>query len=408
MNSLQTNPFIIGFPAEGGHFADRVAELRRIVVALTDPASRLVVYGDRRQGKTSAILAAAAAARANGENVALVDLAKVTSMEAAAQRVLDAVHRELGRRWTDTAVRLIQRMRNAQVSITTTADPVTGAPSVSFSVLPPLQAAAAAVRPGQVFADTLNAVEEELRERGETLGLALDEFQRLARWDPEIDWLLKGTLESHRRISYVLAGSEKSLIEQMLDAKKAGLWKVAEILDLQPIPVDLFAPWITERAAASGVAIPDAVARQLVQVAGPRTRDVVQLARVLWDVLPDDTAATAEDVATALGVLVTEQSALYLRAWERLESDAHRTLLVLMAHDPHVEPTGTDTLRRWPLKPKSTMARIVTQLIGEELVLRDAEGAYRFDDPFFRRWIEVNVFPDFGFAVPSTSSAPAS
>jgi AAA+ ATPase superfamily predicted ATPase len=405
MNRPQTNPFIIGFPAEGGHFADREAEVQRIVVALTDPASRLVVYGDRRQGKTSAILAAAAEARANGENVALVDLAKVTSMEAAAQRVLDAVHRELGKRWTDSAVRLIQRMRNAQVSISTTADPTTGAPTVSFSVMPTAVPAASAVRPGQVFVDALNAVEEELRERGETLGLALDEFQRLARWDPEIDWLLKGTLESHRRISYVLAGSEKSLIEQMLDAKKAGLWKVAEILDLQPIPPELFAPWLAERATAGGVALSLEVARQLMAVSGPRTRDVVQLARVLWDMLPDGATATRLDVAHALEVLVTEQSALYLRMWERLESDAHRTLLVLMAHDPHIEPTGTETLRRWPLRPKSTMARIVLQLIDEEHVVREADGSYRFDDPFFRRWIEVNLFRDFGFAVPRLEGA---
>ncbi len=399
MANAQTNPFIIGFPAEGRHFADREAEVRRIVTALTDPASRLVVYGDRRQGKTSAILAAAAQARANGENVALVDLSKVTSMEAAAQRVLDAVHRELGRRWKDAAMSIVQRMRNAQVSITTTADP-SGIPSVSFSVTPAAQKTTSPVRAGQVFVDTLNAVEEELRERGETLGLALDEFQRLARWDDEIDWLLKGTLESHRRISYVLAGSEKSIIEQMLDTKKAGLWKVAEILDLQPIPIALFAPWIVERATSSGVRLSVEVAEQLIAVAGPRTRDVVQLARVLWDLLPDQAVATRDDVAKALEVLVTEQSALYLRSWERLESDAHRTLLVLMAHDPQVEPTGTDTLRRWPLRPKSTMARIVTQLVDEELVVRESDGSYRFDDPFFRRWIEVNVFRDFGFQTP--------
>jgi hypothetical protein len=303
-------------------------------------------------------------------------------------------------------------MRNAQVSITTTADPVTGAPSVAFNVAPaaaPVGSQSAADdRPGALFVAALNAVEEELRERGETLGLALDEFQRLSRWDPEIDWLLKGTLESHRRISYVLAGSERSLIEQMLDTKKAGLWKVAEILDLQPIPPDLFAAWIRDRATASGVTVPLAVAHAIVAAAGPRTRDVVQLARVLWDLLPDGAVAETADVQAAMRVLVTEQSALYLRAWERLESDAHRTILVLMAHDPHVEPTGTDTLRRWPLRPKSTMARIVTQLIDDEIVQRDTTGAYRFDDPFFQRWIEENVFRDFGFAVPAMSPAPTS
>lgn len=401
----QPNPFVIGHPAEGAHFADRKAEVRRIVTALTDRASRLVVYGDRRQGKTSAILAAAEAARRDGENVALVDLAKVTSMEAAAQRVLDAAHRELGRRWKDVALSLVQRVRNAQVAITTTTD-ASGTPSVSFTVSP----VPTASRPGHVFVEALNAVEEELRERGETLGLALDEFQRLVRWDPEIDWLLKGTLESHRRISYVLAGSERSLIEQMLDAKKAGLWKVAEILDMQPIPADEFSAWIAERAQGSGVAIPLDVATLVVTVAGPRTRDVVQLARVVWDLLPDGSVATRDDVATALGVLVTEQGALYLRAWERLASDAHRTILSLMAHDAHIEPMAATTLRRWPLPPKSTVARIVASLVDEELVVREADGAWRLDDPFFARWIAVNVFQDFGFMIPAVpaDTAPGS
>ncbi|MCA0375380.1 MAG: hypothetical protein LCH84_06910 [Gemmatimonadetes bacterium] len=388
-----TNPFIIGHPAEGAHFADRTQEVRRIVTALTDRASRLVILGDRRLGKTSAIRAAADVARREGEHVALVDLSTVTSMEGAAQRVLDAAHRELGRRWKDAALSLVQRMRGAQVSITSSTD-AAGAPSVAFSIAPavaPSTGDGTAGRAGQVFIDALNAIEEELRERGETLGLALDEFQRLARWDPDIDWLLKGTLEAHRRISYVLAGSERAIITQMLDAKKAGLWKVAEVLDMQPIPTAEFASWMTGQAQGSGVAIPIDVAEAVIAAAGPRTRDVVQLARVLWDLLPRGSVATPADVGSALDVLVTEQSALHLRAWERLASDAHRTLLALMARDPQVEPTASATLRRWPLPPKSTVARIVTSLVDDEYVVRSADGSWRLDDPFFARWIVVSV-----------------
>jgi hypothetical protein len=172
--------------------------------------------------------------------------------------------------------------------------------------------------------------------------------------------------------------------------------------------VSRFAAWIAERADASGVTVPETVARLVVAVAGPRTRDVVQLARVLWDRLPEGGVASDADVDAALRALVTEQEALYRRAWEGLESDAHRTLLVLMAHDPHVEPTGTDTLRRWPLRPKSTMARIVTQLLDAEIIGRDADGAFRFDDPFFKRWIEAQLFGDFGFAVPPIAPVRAS
>src|SRR5215213_1152734 len=88
---LPVNPFLIGHLAEGEGFCDREREVERISTALLDASSRLVVYGDRRLGKSSALLAAANVARSRGQAVALVDLANATGAAAAAQRVLTAV-----------------------------------------------------------------------------------------------------------------------------------------------------------------------------------------------------------------------------------------------------------------------------------------------------------------------------
>src|ERR1044072_7664410 len=49
------NPFEIGLIAQGNHFADREEEVERIARAFQSPGSRLVVYGDRRLGKSSAM-----------------------------------------------------------------------------------------------------------------------------------------------------------------------------------------------------------------------------------------------------------------------------------------------------------------------------------------------------------------
>ena len=51
----RSNPFLPSVPARGAHFADREREVARIAEAYRTPASRLVVYGERRMGKTSAI-----------------------------------------------------------------------------------------------------------------------------------------------------------------------------------------------------------------------------------------------------------------------------------------------------------------------------------------------------------------
>lgn len=390
------NPFVIGHPAEGSNIADRNSEIDRVTRAFADPSSRIVVYGDRRMGKTSVVAAAASAAKSQGTPVAVVDLAKVTSAEAAVQRVLGAVHKEIGARWRDTAMSLIQRLRPGTVSLSGGLD-ATGSPTVTFSVTPVTTAAEGT----GLFTDVLDAVEAELVSRGLSMGIALDEFQRLRFWcGHEIDWPLKAMLERHRRISYVLAGSERTLIAQMLDNKKAGLWKLVEILDVQPIPPGVFAQWLTDRAATTGVRFDAAVSEMVVRLAGPRSRDVVHLARVLWELTHDYGEASTDDVATAMDQLVLEQSALYLREWTQLESDVERKILLLLADDPRTELTATSTLRRYQLGPKTTVHRSLQRLISGEVVVAVGKDERTFDDPFFRRWVQVNALEDIGRPIP--------
>lgn len=77
--------------------------------------------------------------------------------------------------------------------------------------------------------EVLNALEAKLTERNLTLGLGLDKFERLGTWyGDDVAWQRKKLPERRRRIAYVFAGSARSLIEQVLQNRKAGLWKVVE------------------------------------------------------------------------------------------------------------------------------------------------------------------------------------
>lgn len=388
------NPFVIGHPASGLHFADRKTEVARIKAALTSPSDRLVVYGDRRLGKTSAIDAAAAAVQAAGGHAAVVDLAKVVTPESAAQRILASVHAAIGRRMKDVALALIGRMRPGTISVSASTD-AAGAPSVSFSVSP----ASTTGDSAQLFTDVLDAVESELAARDLTMGLALDEFQRLVHWGgADIGWQLKSTLERHRHIGYVLAGSEKGLIDQLLQDKKSGLYKLADILDMGPVPGADMVEWIMSRGHATGLTINPDAATAVVSLAGPRTRDIVQLARALWTLRIGRGAADREHVQTALEQLVTEQGALHLQAWNRLANDTQRKILALVVHAPKIEVTSHATLSRYRLGPKSNVSRAVHDLIASEVLVRAADSSLLFDDPFFREYVRTKVGETFGFA----------
>jgi hypothetical protein len=97
----------------------------------------------------------------------------------------------------------------------------------------------------------------------------------------DIDWPLKELLERHRRIGYVLAGSERTIIEQMIGNKKTGLWKLVDVLDMKPIEPEILNRWLVERAAARRLELSSEAAGAIIRLAWPRTRDIVQLARAV-------------------------------------------------------------------------------------------------------------------------------
>lgn len=381
------NPFIIGHHAEGDGFCDRRAEVQRIAATLRDPSSRMLVYGDRRLGKSSTIHEAARLVRQEGQPVVVVDLAVASTAPVAAQRILAAVHRELGTRWKDLATRLLSRLRPGAFSLQATTD-AQGQPSVTFQVTPSV-----AARDAPLVTEVLDAVEAELTARNLTLGLGLDEFQRMGRWyGDDIAWQLKELLERHRRIAYVLAGSERALVEQMLKNRKAGLWKVVDVLDMRPIPVGEMARWISARATSTGVTLDLIIAAGIVRLAGPRTRDIVQLARATWDWSRSDGESARDAAEQAMEDLVLEQGALHQRQWDRL-TDVTRSILVALARNAEVQILAAKTLTDFGLGPKSTVSSALDDLVGREVLVRRGQhgGAYNFDDPFFRRWVQIST-----------------
>ena len=381
------NPFVIGHHAEGVGFCDRRTEVERIARALADPGARLLVYGERRLGKSSTIHEAARVVRAQEHPVIVVDLAVATTAAAAAQRILTAVHRELGHRWRDRASRLLSRLRPGAFSLQASTD-AAGQPSVTFQVSPSVPAT-----DPQLVTEVLDAIEAELAARKLTMGVCLDEFQRLGRWyGADVAWQFKELLERHRRIGYVLAGSERTVIEQLLEDKKAGLWKVVDVLDMQPVPAADMAKWIVDRSKATGVAIDIILGASIVRMAGPRTRDIVQLARATWERARLHTTVARDTAELAMRDLVLEQGALHQRQWDAL-TDVARAITSVLARHPDVQLLASKTLVDFALGPKSTVKSALDEMLAREVLARVSHGtgaSYVFDDPFFREWVRAN------------------
>ncbi len=390
--AAKRNPFEIGLRASGQHFADREAETARMTRAFTEAGSKLVVYGDRRLGKSSALDRAAEEARKQGVPVAIASLATAKDSADAAQRVLAAVQGAVGKGWRE-AVEQIAASLNATVEIKPSSEPGS-LPSVAFGF-----GARDRGSEHRLLSDALDAVNTLLERRGTTLGIGLDEFQRIHEWGGEdAEWALKDVFERHRRVGYVLAGSKRHQIEAMVTKKGRALWKQVDLLAFGPIAADELAAWIAAHAGRTGVRIPLDEADAIVRYAGPRTRDVVQLARAVWDDYGRGGEAPAGAAAASMERLVREQAALHEAVWRGLSASQAKVMRALAA-EPGLQPTGAEASRRYGLGPKSTISSALNALVEAELLAR-AGAAYEFDDPFFRRWVQVFVLPDLGLSAP--------
>jgi hypothetical protein len=392
----EQNPFVVGLLAQGRRFANRESEVERMEQALSEPGSRLIVYGDRRLGKSSALDRAAEFVRKRGTPAIVASLATASDPGEAAQRVLSALQKEIGRNWRD----LMDQIANS-LKIGFEVDPspmqIGGLPTMRLSL--GLQKPDSATR---LLPDVLSAINEQMEKRGETMGIGLDEFQRIHEWGGEdAEWALRDALQKHAAIGYVLAGSKRSLIEAMVTDKGRAFWKIADTLPFGPMDRDVLVKWIIAEAKRTVVRIPPVAANRIISLTHPRTRDVVQLARAVWfESRARGEEFDADGVDGAFDRLVLDQGELYRVLWANLDV-REQSVLRAFAADPSVQITAAETARRFTLGPKSSVHNAVERLVQTEYLTRLNGGQYAFDDPFFRRWVQQFGLPDIGMKTPS-------
>jgi hypothetical protein len=173
MKKSRHNPFRIRGVVEGEYFTNRTDEIERMAVSLAEPGCKLLAYGPRRMGKTSAILQAIARINAAGEQAFLADLSTASTPVDMGNKILAEASRVLGKKWQDFITDIVSKL---SISISLTPEPGTGVilPSVDFN----LRDRDAAVQ-RKTLGSVLNAINEIAGERRKTIGIALDEFQEI-------------------------------------------------------------------------------------------------------------------------------------------------------------------------------------------------------------------------------------
>ena len=285
--SSARNPFHYGTPVEGDQFTGRHEELGALLTRMRNGVN-VVLLSPRRYGKTSLLHAAEARLAKARPPAAIIEVnvLRATSLAGLAGLLTAGAFHLAGARWQRARQAVPEFLRRVRVHPIVTFDP-TGNPRFGFD------AALTARDAETVLADVYALLAEEAAKRPAVL--VLDEFQAITRYGDYLPGLFKALADAHPRVSLVLAGSKRHLMEELVIHNQAPLFGMAQRLSLGPIPSAEMEAFLRQRAAGAGKPLDDAAATHLLDLAGPVPNDIQHLAFEAFEAAADRIDVPAVD-----------------------------------------------------------------------------------------------------------------
>jgi len=379
------NPFVYGEVVPPSAFVGRHDELTRLAGDLL-AGQKVFLISPRRYGKSSLIRRALANAERSGCLTIEVTVSSYSSylafLEGYAKAILAAetrVSRALA--WIRDAIGATR----PEVRLET--DPG-GASSVAVA-FPAVRSARDVSR----LAPEIFALPARLAEaRGRRVVVALDEFQAVGGFNGgSVEEALRAAVQHQRKVGYVFAGSEPSLMEAMLGPKRP-FYKAGPVMRLDKIPADLFASFIEQRFLKTGMKPEAGLGHAVVDLAGQLPYDVQRLAHEVWD---DGRAQGLRRVGLdqlhqTLRRLLAEHEVFFEATWQRLTLGQRGVLRALVLEDGR-NLLSADVRTRYRLGGASSVQAGLGALQKQDVVTRDLDR-YVVVDSLMREWVARRTF----------------
>ncbi|HKB12696.1 MAG TPA: hypothetical protein VKD69_18665 [Vicinamibacterales bacterium] len=387
------NPFVYGEVVPPAAFVDRTGELRRLVADL-GAGQKIFLISPRRYGKSSLIRRALAAMARQGAVTIEVTVSSFSSyvafLEGYARAVVAAeASWDRARSWLREAIGAARAEVRFAPDRT---QPSAGSPRSGSALTVSFPSVRSEREVSRLAQDVFALPARLAASRGRKVAVALDEFQAIAGFDGgSVESALRAAVQHQREVGYVFAGSEPSLMERMLGAKRP-FYKAGPVMRLEKIPADEFAEFIDARFARSGLRPEEGLGAAIVELAGNLPYDVQRLAHETWDEVRGRgrRKAQLEDLHAALKRLLLEQQTMFEALWQRLTL-GQRAVLRAVVVEEGVNLLAADTRTRHRLGGASTVQAALAALAREDVVAREGDR-YVVVDSLLREWVARQTF----------------
>lgn len=371
------NPFNFDKIAQNDAFCGRQQELTKLNQIVLSK-NNLVIYGERRYGKSSLIKKAFS----DFPDTVLpvyVDIYRAVDQYDIAlaiyHAVIDAIPFSLEEKIKQIP-KLFTRL-NVSMSPSRSGDSISFKPHIENKTF------------NDIIEDTLNAISIVCKNKSLTHAvIAIDEFQQVSKINNiKIDAVLREISQNHPHVCFIFSGSKKNMLRKLLNHKQAPWYGMTTPLILKGIEEPAFFDFCRNKLNAK---LDRAVFSYLLEVTRAQTRLVLQVcSRLYADSL---TIITPLDIDRVLLDIIDDYDDEYRHFYMNLPARQRNAIMAIgLSNGSNIYSQSILTELRIN---KQTLLKALDALEEAEEIVKLGEGCYQFYELMLGLWVEHKLMLD--------------
>ena len=366
-------PFIFGVPAEEPFFIGREKESARLESNFKYGVNTILM-SPRRWGKTSLVNRVAQNAADKERIIVRMDIFACRSEYDFYNTFSSAILSQTASKideWKDLAKGFIERL-TPKIAVS----PAPGTEySFSLGITPKTHT------PEEV----LSLPEVIARRKGCEMVICIDEFQQIGEFPDSlaVQKRMRSVWQNQKHVSYCLYGSRLHMMTRLFQKKSYPFYRFGEILNLEPIPLQTWVPFIQGRFALFGKRISEEYVAKICDTVQYQASYVQQLAYSA--LLLSEKEVDKSSFERAVDDLLAQNNTVFIEQTQSLTTYQLNFLRAVM--DGVTEGFGEAAVRdRYNLGSPSNITRLKQSMIDKELVDITSDGMI-IADPVLKLWL---------------------
>ena len=386
---MTQEPFVFGREVTSSELVDRVEELEELMSVMRG-GRRHFLIGPRRFGKTSLLSVATAQLRELGQAVVQVNAEEFATEAAFAEEVVKQAAKELKFSIREAGKNLLSafgRLR-PQVSYDGLRDSISVKLTLDETPEPTL-----------LVTESLNGLDDLAKAHGRRIAVVIDEFQTLVAAEGIVaERQLRASIQRHKHLSYVFAGSDESMLIAMTTQHARPFYRLGSRRFLGSIPRTDFTEFINQAFERSGSQITPSAIESILDFADDVPYSIQRLALECWQLVRNRTkrqtssnqiVLTPADVTERLEHLLAIEGPSYAASIALLTTNQQKALRYMAEVNSEVvvwQRAGKE------LKMSATsLQRAVESLIAKGYIRKvygqQITKLFAFEDPFLKHYV---------------------